>query len=80
MTNNTTTGVNTMTESIVLNVQGMTCDHCVNAVRGALEAVPGVISATVDLDAKKAEVSGEVSDKSALIAAIEEEGYEAVLV
>jgi 3-oxoacyl-(acyl-carrier-protein) synthase/DNA-binding FrmR family transcriptional regulator/copper chaperone CopZ len=34
-----------------LDVQGMTCSHCSAAVQRALEAVPGVESATVDLDA-----------------------------
>jgi copper chaperone CopZ len=57
----------------------MTCDHCVNAVKGALEAVPGVASAMVNLDAKEARVSGQVIDKAALVAAIEEEGYEAAV-
>jgi copper chaperone len=68
------------TEHIVLSVEGMTCDHCVNAVKGALEGVPGVENAIVSLDDKRAEVSGNVADKGALIAAIEEEGYEASVV
>ncbi|MCA9821777.1 MAG: heavy-metal-associated domain-containing protein [Dehalococcoidia bacterium] len=68
-----------MAEEIVLNVEGMTCDHCVNAVKGALEGVPGVASATVNLEAKEARVAGEVADKATLIAAIKEEGYEAAI-
>ena len=68
-----------MAEEIVLNVEGMTCDHCVKAVTGALESVPGVEKAIVSLDDKEAKVSGSIIDKAALIAAVEEEGYEAAI-
>ncbi len=40
----------------VLNVTGMTCGHCVAAVRNALEAVPGVHSADVTLTPPRASV------------------------
>lgn len=59
-----------------LNITGMTCDHCQRAVKGALESVEGVQSASVDLDVGLACVDGEV-DMDALIAAVEEEGYQA---
>lgn len=59
-----------------LNITGMTCDHCQRAVKGALESVEGVQSASVDLDAGSAQVDGE-AEVNALIAAVEEEGYQA---
>ena len=59
-----------------LNISGMTCDHCQRAVKSALESVEGVQSASVDLDAGKARVVGE-ADLNALVAAVEEEGYQA---
>lgn len=59
-----------------LNVTGMTCDHCQHAVKGALEAVAGVQNATVDLATGTAKVEGN-ADLSTLIAAVEEEGYQA---
>jgi copper chaperone len=59
-----------------LDVQGMTCGHCSAAVKRALEAVPGVESATVDLDAGSAIVSGS-APVDALISAIGDEGYTA---
>lgn len=68
-----------MATKIELNIEGMTCDHCVNAVKGALEGVPGVESATVSLDEKHAVVNGAIDDPKPLIAAIEEEGYEATV-
>ena len=59
-----------------LNITGMTCNHCQHAVKGALESVEGVQSATVDLATGSAKVEGS-ADLSTLIAAVEEEGYQA---
>jgi Cu+-exporting ATPase len=67
----------TTNRTVELPIAGMTCDHCVAAVRRALESVPGVRSATVDLAAGKArvELESELTDKSQLRAAVEKEGY-----
>ncbi|MDQ3689533.1 MAG: cation transporter [Chloroflexota bacterium] len=49
-----------MTESIVyidLGIGGMTCDDCVVHVTEALESVPGVTSATVNLTSRSATVT-----------------------
>ncbi len=62
-----------------LDVQGMSCSHCVRAVREAAMTVPGVTEATVDLESARASVTGEGVDTLALIAAIEAEGYRARL-
>ena len=59
-----------------LNVTGMTCGHCKTAVTEALSAVEGVTSVEVDLDNGKAKVEGDVTN-AVLIAAVEEEGYNA---
>ncbi|MFP4607892.1 MAG: heavy-metal-associated domain-containing protein [Thiohalospira sp.] len=59
-----------------LKVTGMTCGHCVNAVKEALEEVEGVESAEVSLEEGKAEVTG-TADPSALLKAVAEEGYQA---
>lgn len=40
----------------VLNIKGMTCDHCVKSVRKALVELDGVDSAEVDLKNQKAAV------------------------
>ncbi|HXU24338.1 MAG TPA: heavy metal-associated domain-containing protein [Tepidiformaceae bacterium] len=66
-----------MATTLELEVRGMTCDHCVHAVTNALKEVPGVASASVDLEHGSATVEGDNLDSKALIAAIEEEGYEA---
>lgn len=59
-----------------LEITGMTCDHCQRAVTSALESVEGVQSASVDLDKGMAQVEGS-ADLEALVAAVEEEGYQA---
>lgn len=59
-----------------LRVDGMTCGHCENAVRKALEAVPGVAKVKVSLAEAKAWVEGG-ADPAALVAAVAEEGYRA---
>ena len=61
----------------ILQIEGMSCDHCVRHVREALESVPGVKSAEVSLDSKSAAVEhGDGVSVEALRAAVEEEGYE----
>lgn len=59
-----------------LTIIGMTCGHCQHAVRKALQGVPGVTDAVVDLDAGSAVVHGGVT-YDALAAAVEDAGYEA---
>jgi copper chaperone CopZ len=59
-------------------VEGMTCDHCVNAVRSEVAGVAGITDVQVDLDTKLVQVAGEDIDDAAVFAAVEEAGYEAV--
>jgi copper chaperone CopZ len=59
-----------------LKVTGMTCMHCVGAVKTALEQVPGVETAEVSLEQAQALVSGS-ADVAAMKAAIKEAGYSA---
>jgi len=64
---------------IELQITGMTCQHCVRAVRDALGAVPGVARVVeVDLGSGRASVEGDANPE-ALIAAIQAEGYTATL-
>ncbi|RIV28763.1 copper chaperone [Alicyclobacillaceae bacterium I2511] len=66
-------------ETQVLKVKGMTCQHCKRAVEGALQDLPGVAKAVVDLE--KGEVSVNFSQpvaQNVLAAAIDEAGYELV--
>jgi len=63
--------------TVKLSVEGMTCDHCVGAVRAALSRVPGV-DRVVDVSRERAEAIVDGGpDVAALIAAVEAEGYRA---
>ena len=65
------------TETLTLTVTGMTCDHCVSSVRGALLACAGVESVEIDLKGGKASVWGGDFDESALVRAVTAAGFTA---
>ena len=63
-----------------LNVEGMSCMHCVNAVKKSVGSLPGVSRVEVDLMGKKVAVDFE-SDQVTLNeikTQIEDTGYEVV--
>lgn len=64
------------TPDIELQLSGLSCGHCTESTRKALEAVPGVITADVSLD--NAKVYGKVEAQT-LIDAVEQAGYHATL-
>ena len=59
-------------------VDGMSCEHCVVAVTSEVGDVAGVQAVDVDLETKLVRVSGAAIDESAVVAAIDEAGYDAV--
>ncbi|MGT3244130.1 copper-exporting P-type ATPase CopA [Yersinia enterocolitica] len=61
---------------IELQLSGLSCGHCTESTRKALEAVPGVIAADVSLD--NAKVYGKVEAQT-LIDAVEQAGYHSTL-
>lgn len=63
--------------SEVLEVQGMSCGHCVSSITSAVEPLPGVTGVEVDLEAGTVRVDGE-ADRTAVAAAIEDAGYDVV--
>ncbi len=67
-----------MDETITYSVPGISSGHCRAAITAEVTAVAGVDSVDVDLDTKLVRISGESLDDSALVAAIDEAGYEAV--
>ncbi|WP_277219131.1 heavy metal translocating P-type ATPase [Peptoniphilus vaginalis] len=62
----------------ILNVEGMSCNHCVASVRKALEGLEGVREADVSLDDKKArvELDKDLADE-VLVKAVEDAGFSA---
>ncbi|HEY2075607.1 MAG TPA: heavy metal-associated domain-containing protein [Streptosporangiaceae bacterium] len=68
-----------MQESM-FTVKGMTCSHCVAAVRTEVAKVPGVRGVEVDLDASQVTVRTDGDPEvAALRAAVEEAGYQLVV-
>jgi Cu+-exporting ATPase len=67
-------------QPIALNIQGMSCAACQIHVQRALEAVPGVTSASVNLMAHTAQVTAASDlDSSLLLTAVHNSGYQATL-
>ncbi len=63
---------------IAFLVEGMSCSHCEVAVTEEVGKVPGVGSVDVDLETKLVQVRGSGIDAAAVVAAIDEAGYDAV--
>lgn len=64
-------------ENLNLKINGMSCAACVGHVSKALQSVAGVSNVQVELERGIAHVAGNNLDANKLIAAVEEEGYEA---
>lgn len=64
--------------TLTYSVPGVSCAHCREAIEGEVSQVAGVDAVNVDLDAKTVSVEGEALDEAAIIAAIDEAGYEIV--
>lgn len=60
---------------ITLDVEGMSCQHCVANVKKSLEAVDGVTLATPDLGSGKVKIDGEKLDNERLKQAVVKAGY-----
>ena len=56
-------------------VPGISCGHCKAAIESELSDVQGVVSASVDIEARTVAVTGDATDE-AVRAAIDEAGYE----
>ncbi|MBT9472959.1 MAG: heavy metal translocating P-type ATPase [Pseudomonadota bacterium] len=72
-------GYEPLAREVDLKIGGMTCASCVSRVERALKAVPGVLTASVNLATERAHISALASaaELPALIAAVEKAGYEA---
>lgn len=67
-------------ENIILNVDGMSCSHCENAIKKAVGALDGVNSVTVNL--KKKTVTVEYESQKVTVDSIKneitEQGYDVI--
>jgi copper chaperone len=67
-------------EQKTLNVEGMSCEHCVKAVSNAIGGITGVEDVTVSLKDKTASFKYDpaITLIEAIITAITDEGFEVV--
>jgi copper chaperone CopZ len=65
------------TETQTYRVDGMSCEHCRSAVAGEVSKVTGVRAVDVDLETKLVRVTGDRVVQDAVLAAIDEAGYDA---
>jgi copper chaperone len=62
------------TDTLILDVPGISCDHCKAAIESSVGEVAGVASVTVDVPAKTVAVVG--GERDAIVAAIDDAGYD----
>lgn len=60
------------------DVKGMTCDHCVSAIKAAIAIADPNAQVDIDLAAGKVVVANDSAPEDVLLQAIEAEGYEAI--
>lgn len=67
-------------QEITLQVQGMSCGHCVNAIETSVGQLTGVNEVKVDLEAAKVVVAFDATQTSqqVIVNEIEEQGYDVV--
>lgn len=65
-------------EAVTYNVVGMSCEHCVASVNEEVSQVQGVRDVEVDLGSGRLAVTGEGFSDGAIVAAVDEAGYELV--
>ena len=66
-----------MSTPLNLSIDGMSCNHCVNAVRGALGHVPGVTVEKVEIGSARIAYDPARTTTQAILDAVQDEGYAA---
>jgi len=64
-------------ERVELTIEGMTCEHCVRAVRGRLERTPGVKVEDVQVGSATLQYDSGTTSLDDVEEAIADEGYTA---
>lgn len=67
-------------ENVVINVEGMSCSHCVSAIQKSVGELDGVKGVTVDLKGKTVTVDHDASKISlgSIKSTIEDLGYDVI--
>lgn len=63
-------------QQLELSITGMSCHHCLNAVRNALSGVPGVEIETVQMGRARVAFDPTATTEEKIANAIRDEGYE----
>ena len=68
-------------KSVVLKVNGMSCQHCVNSIHDAVTQIVGVKQVKVDLKSKLVEVEYDQSftNELLIVECIEDQGFDVQL-
>ena len=61
-----------------LKIEGMSCQHCVMAVKKALGGVPGILESSVDVGSASVKYDEAKTKESDIKTAIEKSGYKVV--
>ena len=64
-------------KAVTLKIDGMSCDHCVRAVRQVLEELPQVDIQSVEIGRASLHFDNDSTDVERILAAIQEAGYRA---
>lgn len=64
--------------STTFEVEGMSCNHCVNSIKNAVSQLEGVVNVEVDLEAKRVtvEYTDGLVNLQTIREIIEEQGYD----
>ena len=65
--------------TVSMQISGMTCGHCVSAVRKALEAVPGVMVEQLAIGSATVAYDEAATNADAIAQAVDDEGYPVTL-
>ena len=72
-------GYEPTTENVNLRISGMHCASCVTKIEGALQSIPAVLNASVNLATEKAsvEIARGLVERADLLRAVRDSGYDA---
>ena len=68
-----------MSEQARLAIQGMSCSHCVAAVRTALSTLPGVSASDVQIGSATVSYDPSITNAESIAEAVDKTGYSARL-
>ena len=65
-------------KTIILNIEGMSCGHCVMAVKKELSKLAGVTVESIEVGKARVQIDEAAVSSDRLVKAVEEAGYRVV--